>query len=122
MFVRKFKELNEFTAGDHSILREYFNPLKEKMELNYSLAHAKVVVGKTSTKHKLKSSEVYFILKGKGIMFIDKEQKEVEEKDVICIPPNSMQWIKNTGKTDLEILCIVEPAWKKEDEEVLGKD
>jgi len=122
MFVRKFKELNEFTAGDHSILREYFNPLKESMELNYSLAHAKVVVGKTSTKHKLKSTEVYFILKGKGKMFIDKEEREVEEGDVVLIPPNSVQWISNSGETDLEILCMVEPAWKKEDEEVLSKD
>jgi mannose-6-phosphate isomerase-like protein (cupin superfamily) len=92
------------------------------MKLNYSLAHAKVLVGKTSTKHKLKSSEVYFILKGKGIMFIGKEEKEVEKGDVIYIPPNAIQWIKNTGKEDLEILCLVEPAWKKEDEEVLGKD
>lgn len=119
MIVRKFRDLKEFTAGDHSILREYFNPLKEKLELNYSLAHAKVVVGKTSTKHRLKSSEVYFILKGKGIMFIDKEQKEVEKGDVIYIPPNSVQWIKNSGQEELEILCMVEPAWKQSDEQIL---
>jgi len=118
MIIRKFEELKEFTAGDHSILREYFNPLKEEMKLNYSLAHAKVVVGKTSTKHKLTSSEVYFILKGTGKMFIDKEESEVKERDVIYIPPNSIQWIKNTGTTDLEILCMVEPGWKKEDEKV----
>lgn len=118
MFVRKFKDLKEFTAGDHSILREYFNALKDEMELNYSLAHARVVVGKTSTKHTLKSSEVYFILEGKGLMFVDKEKREVEKGDVVYIPPNAVQWIKNTGKKQLEILCIVEPSWKKEDETV----
>ncbi len=122
MFVRKFKDLNEFTAGDHSILREYFNPLKEEMKLNYSLAHARVPKRKTTTKHKLKSSEVYFILKGKGLMGIEKEKKEVEKGDVIYIPPKSIQWIQNTGKEDLEILCMVEPAWKPEDEKLLEKD
>lgn len=118
MFVRKLKECREFAEGDHSILRELFNPIKDKMELNYSLAHARVSIGKTSTKHKLTSSEVYFILEGKGIMFIDKEEKEVEKGDAIYIPPNSIQWISNTGKEELIILCMVEPAWKKEDETV----
>lgn len=119
MFVRKLKECNEFTAGDHSILRELFNPIKDELELNYSLAHARVPIGKTSTKHKLKSSEVYYVLQGKGIMFIDKEESEVEEGDAIYIPPNSIQWISNSGEEELIILCMVEPAWKPEDEEVL---
>ena len=118
MFVRKLSECKEFTAGDHSILRELFNPIKDKMELNYSLAYARVPIGKTSTKHRLTGSEVYYILQGKAIMFIDKEEKEIEKDDVVYIPPNSIQWISNTGEEDLIILCMVEPAWKPEDEEV----
>ncbi len=75
MFVKRFENLEEFVSGDNCVLREYFNPLKEKMELNYSLAHAVVKSGETTFKHKLKSSEVYFILKGKGTMHIDEEEK-----------------------------------------------
>jgi len=118
MFVRKLKECSEFTAGDHSILRELFNPLKDKLELNYSLAYARVPTGKTCTKHRLKSSEVYYILQGKGIMFIDDKQKKIEKNDAIYSPPNAVQRISNTGKKELIILCMVEPAWKPEDEEV----
>jgi len=122
MFVKKLNDCKEFTAGDHTLLRELFNPLKEEMKLNYSLAYARVLVGKTTTKHKLKSSEVYYLLQGKGIMFIDEEQQEVEKDDVIYIPPNSIQWISNTGNEEIIILCMVEPAWKPEDEEVLKED
>jgi len=122
MFLKRFENLEEFVSGDNCRLREYFNPLKEKMELNYSLAHAIVKPGETTFKHKLKSSEVYFILKGKGIMRIDEKQKEVKENDVIYIPPNSVQSIKNNGEEDLVFLAIVEPAWKKEDEKIIKED
>lgn len=118
MFVRKLNECKEFISGDNCKLRELFNPLKEKMKLDYSLAHAIVMPGQTTFRHKLKSSEVYFILQGKGMMFVDKEQKEVEKNDVVYIPPDSVQCIKNTGKEEIIILCMVEPAWKPEDEEV----
>ncbi len=110
MFVRKLMNCSEFTAGDHSILRELFNPLKDKMKLNYSLAHAK--------KHKLKTSEVYYVLQGKAIMHINEEKQEIEEGDAVYIPPESVQWVENKGKKELIILCMVEPAWKKEDETV----
>lgn len=52
-------------------------------------------------------------------MHIDKETAEVREGQAIYIPPNSRQRIRNTGKTGLVFLCIVDPAWKKADEEIL---
>ena len=122
MFARKLKDCKEITAGDHTLLKELFNPLKDKLELNYSLAYARVLAGKTTTKHKLKSSEVYFILQGKGLMGINEKEKEVEKGDTVYIPLESIQGISNTGKKELIILCLVEPAWKKEDEEILGKN
>jgi mannose-6-phosphate isomerase-like protein (cupin superfamily) len=30
-----------------------------------------------------------------------------------------VQWLENTGKEEIEFLCIVDPAWRPEDEEVL---
>ena len=89
--------------------------------MNYSLAYAKVKPGKKTLKHRLKYSEVYYILKGKGVMYIEKEKKTVGPSDTIYIPPGSMQCIENTGKIDLEFLCIVYPAWQPECEEVLEK-
>lgn len=30
------------------------------------------------------------------------------------------QYLENTGKNNLKFLCIVDPAWKKEDEAILN--
>jgi mannose-6-phosphate isomerase-like protein (cupin superfamily) len=37
----------------------------------------------------------------------------------VYIPPKAKQCITNFGKTDLTFICIVDPAWRKEDEEVV---
>lgn len=119
MFIRELLKCDKFVAGDNSILRELFNPLKDPLNLGYSLAHAIVEPGNATSKHTLSTSEVYYILKGRGIMFIDNESEEVREGCTVYIPPSSIQNIKNIGKENLVFLCIVDPAWKKEDEQVL---
>ncbi len=119
MFIRDLSKCKEFTAADNTVLRELFNPLKDNLNLRYSLAHAIVKPGEITHNHRLKTSEVYYILKGKGIMYIDDESEKVKEGQVVYIPPGSKQRIKNTGDEDLIFLCIVDPAWKPEDEEIL---
>ena len=120
MLIKTLQDCKEFIAGDNTILRELLHPDKEDLKLGYSLAHAVVKPTETSLWHKLKtSSEVYYILEGEGIMYIDNESKQVYAGQTIYIPPNAKQRIKNTGKTDLKFLCIVDPAWKKEDEGIV---
>lgn len=120
MLIKKFKNCQEITAGDNCILRETLNCNIDRVESRYSLAWAKVPVGTKTWEHTMKTTEVYFILKGKGTMFINDEQEEVEALDTIYIPPSAKQCIKNTGDEELEFLCIVDPAWKKEDEILLN--
>ena len=62
MLIRDLIDCKEFIAGDNSILRELLHPDKADISIRYSLAHAIVKPGKTSRSHKLKTSEVYFIL------------------------------------------------------------
>jgi mannose-6-phosphate isomerase-like protein (cupin superfamily) len=119
MFIRNLLEREKFVSGDGAALRELFNPLKDDLELRYSLAHATVKPGKTTAQHRLKVSEVYYILAGQGRMYIDDEGSYVEKDDVIYIPPKSRQRIKNTGREDLVFLCLVDPAWKKEYEKAV---
>ena len=119
MFIKDLKQCEEFIAGDNTILRELLHPAKADLNLRYSLAHAVVKPGKTSRPHRLKTSEVYYILEGEGVMHIDDESASVRPGHAIYIPPNAKQYIHNAGKTDLVFLCIVDPAWRKEDEEVL---
>jgi mannose-6-phosphate isomerase-like protein (cupin superfamily) len=118
MFIKDLKECNEFISGDNAILRELFHPDKARLKLRYSLAHAVVRPRQRTRPHKLKTSEVYYILEGEGEMHIDEQAAKVCPGQAIYIPPNSIQFVQNTGKKDLIFLCIVDPAWRKEDEEV----
>ena len=119
MFIKDLKKCEEIIAGDNSILRKLLNPLKEDMAIRYSLAHARVRPGEITLAHRLKSAEVYYAVEGKGEMYVDDEREEVSAGQAIYIPPNSVQRIRNTGKDDLVFLCIVDPAWKPEDEELV---
>jgi mannose-6-phosphate isomerase-like protein (cupin superfamily) len=118
MFLKHLQDCEEFIAGDDSLLRELLHPDKADLAIRYSLAHAVVKPGKTSKPHKLKTSEVYYILEGEGIMYINEESERVQPGQAIYIPPNSRQYIRNTGRSELKFLCIVDPAWRHEDEEV----
>ncbi|MDH3279161.1 MAG: cupin domain-containing protein [Nitrosopumilus sp.] len=69
--------------------------------------------------HKLKSSEIYYILEGNVILTVNDEQYQLQKDDSAYIAPNSNQFIKNTGSGDLRFLCIVEPVWKVEKEVLL---
>ncbi len=120
MFIKDLKKCEEIVAGDNSTLRELLNPLKDDIATKYSLAHAKVKPGEITYAHRLKNSEVYYILEGEGEMYIDNEKEEVFAGQAVYIPPNSVQKIKNIGINDLVFLCIVDPAWRSEDEEPVG--
>jgi mannose-6-phosphate isomerase-like protein (cupin superfamily) len=119
MIIKDLQSCHEVVAGDHSLLREIFNPRKEKLPLRYSLAYAIIKPGQITYKHRLKSSEVYYILEGEGEMHIDDETARVNPGQAVYIPPDSVQFIDNIGKVDLIFLCIVDPAWQAGDEQIL---
>jgi mannose-6-phosphate isomerase-like protein (cupin superfamily) len=120
MFIKDLKDCEEFIAGDNTILRQLLHPDKADLAIRYSLAHAVLHPGKASQPHRLKTSEVYYILEGEGIIHINDESEKVHAGLLIYIPPHAKQYIQNTGKSDLKFLCIVDPAWRAEDEEVLS--
>lgn len=122
MLIRKLHECEEFIAGDGTQLRELLHPDKQPIELRYSLAHAVVPVGQTSVPHSLTTSEVYYILSGTGEMHIADEVQTVEPGDAVYIPPNARQFIRNSGAEPLVFICIVDPAWRKEDETVYADE
>lgn len=97
-------------------IKQIFHPHNTMLGIGYSVSQCTVEPGKSSKPHKLKSSEVYFILKGHGVLHIDDESSDIMENQAAYVPPSSRQFIENTGNADLEFLCIVEPAWKQEDE------
>jgi len=112
------KDCPEFLAGDQCRLREILHPDKADLALRYSLAHAVVAPGQTTRLHALRTSEVYYVLSGRGIMRIDDETAPVGPGDTVYIPPQTKQQITNNGSEDLVFLCIVDPAWRSDDEVV----
>ncbi|MBK6910218.1 MAG: cupin domain-containing protein [bacterium] len=117
--IIRLTDCGEFVAGDHTILREILHPDKQPLALGYSLAHATLAVGKTSLLHRLATSEVYFILSGRGKMELAGQEREVGPGDTVYIAPSLTQRITSLGPVPLEFLCIVDPAWQAEDEAVL---
>ena len=109
----------EFLAGDHTRLRELLHPAKQPLALGYSMAHGILAPGARSKRHRLTSSEVYYIIAGRGRLIVDDAVVAVEPGSVVYVPPGGTQSLDNIGSTDIEFLCLVDPAWRPEDEEVL---
>ena len=122
MFIRDLRDCSRFIAIDGTEICELLHPGREDETLlmGYSLAHARLGPGKASTPHRLKtSSEVYFILEGRGRMKINGESCDVGPGQAIYIPPGSIQFIENAGDVPLVFLCLVYPPWREEDEELI---
>ena len=120
MLIRKLIDCPEFIAGDGTRLRELLHPDKQDIALGYSLAHAIVPVGQVSVPHALTTSEVYYILSGSGEMHINDEVQTVVPGDAVYIPPNARQYLRNLGQEPLVFICLVDPAWRKEDETIFS--
>jgi mannose-6-phosphate isomerase-like protein (cupin superfamily) len=112
-------ECREFLGGDHTILRELLHPARAQAEVRYSLAHGRLEAGTRSKLHRLASSEVYYVLAGRGTFRVENETQPVEAGDVVYVPPRASQSLENHGTETIEFLCLVDPAWRPEDEEVL---
>jgi mannose-6-phosphate isomerase-like protein (cupin superfamily) len=119
MIIKDVGDCREITAGDGSALRELLHPAKGPFACGYSLAEARVSPGQATLPHRLKASEVYFILEGRGRMRVDEESAPVAAGQAVYIPPLAVQSIENTGDGDLKFLCLVDPAWRPEEEEIL---
>ena len=55
----------------------------------------------------------------RALLHPDGEEAGVLPGQAVYIPPGAVQYITNTGGDDLVFLCIVDPAWRAEDEEIL---
>jgi mannose-6-phosphate isomerase-like protein (cupin superfamily) len=109
----------EFLAGDDTRLREIIHPAKHPLELGYSLAHGSLSPGQRSKRHILRSSEVYYFISGQGRLTINDQVALIEAGTTVYVQPGAEQYLENTGTADMEFLCLVDPAWRQEDETVL---
>ena len=121
MIYKKLNDIPEFLAGDHTHLKEVLHPSNDQLTINFSLAHAHLKVGENSLPHRLSHSETYYILEGWGEIYLDEEMQAIEKGDIIYVPENVEQYVKNLGEVVLTFLCIVSPPWSPETEIIKNK-
>ena len=119
MSIQKNSEIPSIRGSEGTKIKQYFHPHNTLNGIRFSLAQFTIKQGKRSLRHKLQSSEIYYILEGTGIMMINDELFSVKKDDSVFVPPMSEQFIENIGTSDLRFLCIVDPSWKTEDEIIL---
>ena len=119
MSLKQNSKINFVKGSEGTKIKQYFHPQNTVNEIKYSLAQFTLDISKKTKLHKIKSSEIYYILEGKGKLIINEKIFFLEKDDSAYVPPNSTQFIENVGTKELRFLCIVEPAWKIEDENIL---
>ena len=119
MSLRRDSEIDSIQGNEGTKIKQYFHPHNTLNGINYSIAQFTLESGKKSKLHKISSSEIYYILEGSGNITINEDIHQIKKDDSVYVPPNSKQFIENSGSEDLKFLCIVEPAWKADDEVLL---
>jgi mannose-6-phosphate isomerase-like protein (cupin superfamily) len=86
---------------------------------NISMQVSEIPVASEQPVHSHSPEQCYYIIKGKGLMIVGGETREVSEGDAVYIPSNRKHGIKNTGTIVLEYLTANSPAFDKEHEDSL---
>jgi mannose-6-phosphate isomerase-like protein (cupin superfamily) len=111
----RYEQIPTYTTRDGSQIRELMHPASHACN-KQSLAEAIVKPGEITALHcHHESEELYHITQGSGQMTLGKQQFDVNEGDTVCIPPETAHCIKNTGDSDLHILCCCSPAYSHDD-------
>jgi len=116
MLISDLDSTQSISGSEGTLIKQIFHPHNTMLGIRYSIVQCKIEPGKSSKPHRLKSSEVYFVTNGEGILHVGEESCQVKKNQAVYVPPHSRQFIQNVGKTPLEFLCIVDPAWRQEDE------
>lgn len=110
-----YGDIDAYVTRDESTIRELMHPDLHAVT-NQSLAEAVVPIGKTTRMHFHRTTEeIYHITDGRGLMTLGEERFTVAKGDTIRIAPGTKHCIKNTGQSELSILCSCVPAYSHED-------
>jgi mannose-6-phosphate isomerase-like protein (cupin superfamily) len=114
MFVSNVQDAGPFVAADLSEIRPLVDRINTGIS-SVSLAHATVAPGAETVWHRLfDTDEIYFVLSGRGLMWVDDECREVGPGDAVWIPAGVRQRIQNHGSGPLAFLCACGPAYVPE--------
>jgi quercetin dioxygenase-like cupin family protein len=67
----------------------------------------RIAPGGHTPRHQHDWEHVNYIISGKGKLFLDGKEYEVNEKDFAFVPPNTPHQFQNPYDKDFEFICIV---------------
>jgi mannose-6-phosphate isomerase-like protein (cupin superfamily) len=108
--IRRMNPESEFYTEEGCYINELSNDTEDP---GVSIAHARVQPSVTTRWHCLHGiTERYVILEGVGLVEVGNlPPQEVRYGDVVLIPPETPQRIRNTGANDLVFLAICSPRF-----------
>ncbi|GJM13034.1 MAG: hypothetical protein DHS20C12_14370 [Pseudohongiella sp.] len=110
--LKKLKLSDEYYFEEGCHIVEVSNSADDE---DVSIARARVAKGQRTRWHYLlDTTERYVILEGSGLVELGSEEPlSVAAGDVVIIPANTRQRIRNTGEADLLFLAICSPRFRK---------
>jgi mannose-6-phosphate isomerase-like protein (cupin superfamily) len=111
-------ESKEFSTPERCSILEVWNDAGDSAA---SIARARVAPGSTTQWHRLHGVvERYLIVEGSGFVEVGNSIAQVVRPgDVVVIPTEVAQRIKNTGERDLVFYCVCSPRFTPECYEAL---
>jgi mannose-6-phosphate isomerase-like protein (cupin superfamily) len=115
-----FSKMNAKNTGSLEMLTSYMliSPQNSSAR-NLSVQISFIPVGSEQPIHAHAPEQCYYVIRGKGLMIIEDETRQVSSGDAVYIPSNKKHGIKNIGDEVLEYLTANSPVFAKEYEDSL---
>jgi mannose-6-phosphate isomerase-like protein (cupin superfamily) len=81
---------------------------------NLAVTWVDVQPGAAQQPHHHVPEQVYVIVRGSGMMYVDDAAKSVTVGDIVYISPNATHFIKNTGDEVLSYVSAATPSFESE--------
>ena len=117
-----FNKSNSRNTGELPILTSWMLIGSQNCSTqNISLQVSEIPMGSEQPVHNHDPEQCYYIIKGRGLMIIEEETREVRAGDAVYIPSNKKHGIKNIGNDLLEYLTANSPVFSRQYENTLWR-
>ncbi len=110
---RNPRDVEPYETLDGSLVYELVRPEFSEIK-SMSLAVAVIPPGESTRPHYHEFDEVYWILEGRGTVYLDDRALEVGPEDCVEIPRGTVHWVRNEGTEPMRILCVCSPPYRHE--------
>ena len=75
MIIKKNEDIEVIEGSEGTRIKQIISPVETNNVIRYSIAHCTIYPGKSSKPHTMRTSEMYYIIQGSGVMHVGEEQK-----------------------------------------------